>query len=152
VLAVDDRIPDARVWTTPRESATLREIVAGGAILLLFYLFDWSSTWTSELELLRDRSEEFRAIGVQPYAISRDSPWTHVAWTQALDLNFPLLSDWNADATHGFDIAFEFRGLKDVSERSAFLIDREGVIRAAWGYETSDMPDFDELLDAARRL
>jgi hypothetical protein len=44
VLAVEDRIPDARVWTTPRESATLGEIVAGGPILLLFYLFDWSST------------------------------------------------------------------------------------------------------------
>ena len=44
MLAVDDRIPDARVWTTPQESATLREIVAGGPILLLFYLFDWSST------------------------------------------------------------------------------------------------------------
>src|SRR6478609_1308528 len=104
------------------------------------------------MELLRDRSEEFRAIGVQPYAISRDSPWTHVAWTQALDLNFPLLSDWNADATHGFDIAFEFRGLEDVSERSAFLIDRDGVVRAAWAYETSDMPDFDALLEAARLL
>jgi hypothetical protein len=44
MLAVDDPIPDARVWTTPRESATLQEIVAGGPILLLFYLFDWSST------------------------------------------------------------------------------------------------------------
>jgi hypothetical protein len=44
MLAVDDRIPDARVWTTPRESAKLQEIVAGGPILLLFYLFDWSST------------------------------------------------------------------------------------------------------------
>jgi hypothetical protein len=44
MLAVDDPIPDARVWTTPRESATLSEIVAGGPILLLFYLFDWSST------------------------------------------------------------------------------------------------------------
>jgi peroxiredoxin len=89
---------------------------------------------------------------VQPYAISRDSPWTHVAWTQALDLNCPLLSDWNADATHGFDVAFDFRGLKDVSERSAFLIDGDGVVRAAWSYDTSDMPDFEELLGAARRL
>jgi hypothetical protein len=44
VLTVDDRIPDARVWTTPQESATVTEIVAGGPILLLFYLFDWSST------------------------------------------------------------------------------------------------------------
>jgi peroxiredoxin len=89
---------------------------------------------------------------VQPYAISRDSPWTHVAWTQALDLDFPLLSDWNGDATHGFGVAFEHRGLRDVSERSAFLIDGDGVVRGAWRYETAELPDFDELLAAAQAL
>ena len=104
------------------------------------------------MELLRDRSEEFRAVGVQPYAISRDSPWTHVAWMQALDLDFPLLSDWNAEATRGFGVAFDFRGMRDVSERSAFLVDGEGVIRGAWPYGTSDLPDFDVLLEAARDM
>jgi len=44
MLAVGDTIPDARVWTTPQEAATARELVADGPILLLFYLFDWSST------------------------------------------------------------------------------------------------------------
>jgi len=45
VLAVGERAPlEARVWTTPRESATLAELLDGGPILLLFYLFDWSST------------------------------------------------------------------------------------------------------------
>jgi peroxiredoxin len=44
MLAVGDRIPDARVWTTPQQHATLPEIVGDGPILLLFYLFDWSST------------------------------------------------------------------------------------------------------------
>jgi peroxiredoxin len=104
------------------------------------------------VELLRGRSEEFRAVGVQPYAISRDSPWTHVAWMQALDLDFPLLSDWNAEATRGFGVAFDFRGMRDVSERSAFLVDRGGVIRGAWLYGTSELPDFDLLLEAARAL
>jgi peroxiredoxin len=104
------------------------------------------------MELLRDRSEEFRAVGVQPYAISRDSPWTHVAWMQALDLDFPLLSDWNAEATHGFGVAFDFRGMRDVSARSAFLVDRDGVVHGAWTYGTSDLPDFDVLLEAARAL
>jgi peroxiredoxin len=104
------------------------------------------------MELLRDRSEEFRAAGVQPYAISRDSPYTHVAWTQALDLDFPLLSDFNGEATKGFDVAFEFRGLRDVSERSAFLIDGDGVVRGAWGYDTAEVPDFDELLEAGKVL
>jgi len=104
------------------------------------------------MELLRDRSEGLREAGVQPYAISRDSPWTHVAWTQALDLDFPLLSDWNADATRSFDVAMVHRGLRDVSQRSAFLIDAEGVVRGAWGYETSELPDVDELLAASRAL
>ena len=44
MLAVGDRIPDARVWTTPQEDAKLADIVRDGPILLLFYLFDWSST------------------------------------------------------------------------------------------------------------
>ena len=89
---------------------------------------------------------------MQPYAISRDSPWTHVAWTQALDLNVPLLSDWNAEATKGFGVAFDYRGLKDVSVRSAFLIDGGGVIRGAWRYETSELPDFATLLEAVRAI
>ena len=104
------------------------------------------------MELLRDRSEEFRAAGVQPYAISRDSPWTHVAWMQALDLDFPLLSDWNGDATHGFGVALEYRGLRDVSARSAFLIDAGGTVRAAWRYATSELPDLEDILEAAKAL
>ena len=42
------------------------------------------------MELLRDRSAEFERAGVQPFGISRDSAWSHIAWSQALDLNFPL--------------------------------------------------------------
>ena len=64
----------------------------------------------------------------------------------------PLLSDWNADATKGFGVAFDYRGLKDVSERSAFLIDGNGVIRGSWRYETSQLPDFDILLEAVRAI
>jgi glutaredoxin-dependent peroxiredoxin len=89
---------------------------------------------------------------VRPYAVSRDSPYTHVAWAQALDLDFPLLSDWNADATHGFGVAFEHRGLRDVSARTAFLIDGGGGVRGAWRYETSELPDFEVLLASARAL
>jgi peroxiredoxin len=36
--------------------------------------------------------------------------------------------------------------------RSAFLVDREGVVRGAWGYEPAELPDFDELLAASKAL
>ena len=104
------------------------------------------------MELLRDRSQKFEAAGVRPFGISRDSAWTHVSWSQALDLTFGLLSDFNGDATRGFGVAHEFRGLRDVSERTAFLVDAEGTVRGAWRYDTGEVPDFDELLAAASAL
>jgi len=89
---------------------------------------------------------------VRAFGVSRDSPWSHVAWMQALDLNFPLLSDWNAEAVRGFGIGHEYRRYRDVAERTAFLVDRSGTVRGAWRYETAEVPDFDELLSAARAL
>src|SRR5437868_13211087 len=104
------------------------------------------------MELLRDRRSELDEAGVQPIGISRDSPWTHIAWTQALDLNFGLLSDFNAEAVAGFGVGIEFRGFRDVAGRSAFLIDTNGVIRNAWSYDTGEVPDVEEWLAAAREL
>jgi glutaredoxin-dependent peroxiredoxin len=104
------------------------------------------------MELLRDRRAAFDETGVQPIGISRDSPWCHIAWTQALDLNFGLLSDFNGEAVRAFGIGFEFRGFREVAGRSAFLVDESGVIRDAWRYETGEVPDADVWLDAARRL
>ena len=104
------------------------------------------------MELLRDRRAEFEAAGVRPFGISRDSPWTHIAWAAALDLNFDLLSDWNAEAIQGFGIAQVFRGFKHVARRSAFLVDQTGTVRGAWSYEDTEVPDFDELLAAAKDL
>jgi peroxiredoxin len=104
------------------------------------------------MELLRDRREAFDEAGVQPVGISRDSPWTHIAWRQALDLNFGLLSDFNGEAVRAFGIGFDFRGFRDVAERTAFLVDESGVVRNAWHYDTGDVPDVDEWLAAAREL
>ena len=86
------------------------------------------------------------------FAISRDSAWSHVAWSQVLDLNFPLVSDWNGEAVRAFGVASEWRGMKDIARRSAFLVGSDGIIRGTWLYEASEVPDFDVLLAAARSL
>lgn len=86
---------------------------------------------------------------MQPFAISRDSPWSHRAWAQTLGVDIPLLSDWNGDATRAFDIAFEPLGMTDVPIRSAFLIrDGESIV-AAWMLG-GELPDVDEIVAAAR--
>jgi glutaredoxin-dependent peroxiredoxin len=104
------------------------------------------------MELLRDRSQEFLKAGARPFGISGDSEWTHIAWAQALDLNFPLLSDWNKEAMRAFGVEGEFRGHRGVALRTTFLVDQDGTVRGAWRYDTAEVPDFDELLRAAQAL
>jgi peroxiredoxin len=104
------------------------------------------------MELLRDRSPEFGEAGVRPFGVSGDSEWTHIAWAQALDLNFPLLSDWNKEAMQAFGVEGEFRGHRGVALRTTFLVDQGGTVRGAWRYDTTEVPDFDELLRAAQAL
>jgi len=104
------------------------------------------------MELLRDRRPQLEEAGVRGFGVSRDSPWTHIAWKQALDLDFPLLSDWNGEATDGFGIGRDFRGMRGVPQRTAFLIGQDGTVRGQWTYEDSDLPDFDELILAAQAL
>lgn len=44
MIAVGEQAPDARIWLTPNEAAQLSELGGRGPYLLLFYVFDWSST------------------------------------------------------------------------------------------------------------
>jgi glutaredoxin-dependent peroxiredoxin len=102
--------------------------------------------------LLRDRSAEFEQARVRSFGISRDSAWSHIAWAQALDLSFPLLSDWNGEAVRAFGVEQSFRSHEGVAERASFLVDPDGTVRGAWRYGTAEVPDFDELLRAAQAL
>jgi peroxiredoxin len=152
MLNVGDSIPDAEAFLGPGQPISMSELIEDGPKLLVFYPFDWSSTCTNEMELLRDAREQFEELGVQPVGISRDSPWTHIAWTQVLDLNFGLLSDFNGDVIRAFGVAMEHRGFHDVARRCAFLIDEDGVIRETWDYMTEDVPDPQAWVEASRAL
>jgi ABC-type amino acid transport substrate-binding protein len=44
MLEIGAPIPDATVWTAPRQPQSLRDLTAGRATLVVFYLFDWSAT------------------------------------------------------------------------------------------------------------
>jgi peroxiredoxin len=152
VIGEGDLVPDVEIWRSTTESLTLRDLAGESPYLLLSYLFDWSSTCTNELSELNARRSELLETGVTPYGISRDSPWSHVAWTQALDIEVGLLSDWSGEAVKALDIAQEFRGLPDVARRAAFVVDGSGIIRGAWRYGASEVSDFDRLVEAARSL
>ena len=99
------------------------------------------------MHLLRDRGDDLDAAGIRAIGISRDSPWSHHAWSQTLGIDIPLLSDWNGDATRAFDVAFEPLGMRDVPVRSAFLVRDGETIEAAWQLG-GELPDIDAVIAA----
>ena len=154
MLAPGDCVPGtARVWAaTGTGPISLGEALAGESLVLLcFYPFDWSTTCTNELFLLRDRLADLEAVGVRPVGISRDSPWSHAAWTGTLGVEgVPLLSDWNGEVALGFGVAREVNGMADVPARCAFLIEGD-TVRASWPLG-SELPDIDAVIAAALSL
>lgn len=84
---------------------------------------------------------------MRPFGISTDSPWSHIAWSQALGVDVPLLSDWNGEACRGFGVTFELLGMTDVAARSTFLIEGD-TVRAAWMLGT-ELPDVNAIIAAA---
>lgn len=84
------------------------------------------------------------------YGVSRDSPYSHRAWKEALGIETQLLSDWNGELARRFELVRARRGMHDVPERAAILVGEDGTVRGTWRYADSELPDFDELLAAVR--
>jgi peroxiredoxin len=49
-------------------------------------------------------------------------------------------------------VSRDFIGFHGIPERSAFLVDADGIVRGAWRYDDSEVPDLDPILAAAREL
>ncbi len=86
------------------------------------------------------------------FGVSRDSPYSHRRYAEQQWLTFPLLSDWSGQAVRAFGVAQTLDGLEDTPVRSCFLVDGDGIIQGAWRYGDDDVPDVDELLNAAHAL
>jgi glutaredoxin-dependent peroxiredoxin len=77
--------------------------------------------------------------------------WSHAAWAQTLGVGVPLISDWNGEATRAFGVASERSGMRDVAERTAFLIEDGITILHAWDLGP-ELPDIDAVIEVAHRL
>ena len=82
----------------------------------------------------------------QVLGVSVDSLFTLGKFKAEQNLNFPLLSDFNKVAAKAYDVlyetfpAFEMQG---VAKRSAFVLDKEGIVRYAEVCPTpGDLPNF----------
>ena len=154
-LAVGTKAPD---FTLPTKTADgprpirLSENFGNKNTLLLFFPMAFTGTCTTEMCGVGNGLREYGDLNCEVYGISGDNPFAQEAWAQKEKINVTLLSDYEHKVASSYGVAYESflpqlnLGFAGVAKRSAFLIDRDGVIQYAEVHEDArELPDFDKI-------
>jgi peroxiredoxin len=94
---------------------------------------------------------KFEGYDAQVVGISVDSSPSNAAWTKSLGgLDYPILSDFYP---HG-KVAEQYGVLRDagMSERSIFIIDKEGKVAYIDVHDIAKQPDNEDLFEVLRKM
>ena len=115
--------------------------------VVVFYPADFTFVCPTELGDLADEYDAFQKIGVEVYAVSTDTHFTHKAWHDASEtikkIRYPMLGDPTGTLTRNFDVMIEEEGL---ALRGTFVINPEGVIKVCEIHDLGIGRDAKELL------
>ncbi|MEI6322381.1 MAG: redoxin domain-containing protein [bacterium] len=155
MLTIGTKAPDFTLSTITAEGPkrlTLSSEIGKNNILLLFVPAAFTSVCTAEFCEISKGIGSFGSLDCSVFGISGDSPFAQKEWAAKEAITIPLLSDYEHTAAKAYGVAYESflpelgLGFGGVAKRSAFLIDRTGLIQYA---ESSDdpkqLPDFDAI-------
>ena len=140
--------PAFTLFDTEKKAVNLADY-KGKNVVVLFFPLAFTGVCTTELCSIRDNIGVYNSANAEVLGISVDSLFTLGKFKEEQKLNFSLLSDFNKAASKAFDVlyetfpAFEMQG---VAKRSAFVIDKEGVVQYAEICPTpGDLPNFEAI-------
>ncbi len=145
---VGQKAPDFTLYDSGKQETTLSES-KGKPVVLAFYPGAFTGVCTTEMCTFRDRFDSFNSMNAQVFGISVDGIFAQKAFSDANNLNFPLLSDYNRETVTAYGVALpNFAGMDGytASQRAVFVIDKDGVIQFKWVGENPGVePDYDEV-------
>jgi peroxiredoxin len=153
-IHIGDTAPDFTLFNTEKQAISLSSY-HGKNVVVLFFPLAFTSTCTAELCGVRDDISNYGKMDAEVLAISVDSLFALGKFKEEQGLNFNLLSDFNKTASQAYDSLYDtfVLEMKGVSKRSAFLIDRDGVIRYAEVLESAgDVPNLEALKEILKTL
>jgi len=151
---VNQKAPDFKLFNTVKQEIQLSAL-KGSNVVLLFFPLAFTSTCTAELCNIRDNYARYNSLNATVLGISVDSLFTLGKFKEEQKLNFDLLSDFNREvsAAYGSLYADFVFGMKGVSKRSAFILDKEGVVRYAEILESAgNQPNYEAMLACLESL
>ncbi len=161
-IKVGDQAPDFTLVSKTAngpELVTLSELVGKSNIVLLFVPMAFTGGCTTELCDISTRISDYDALDAKVLGISGDNPFAQEAWAQKEGITISLLSDYEHAVTAAYGVAYEqFLPAKNlimggVPKRSAFVVDKSGVVQYAEILENpGDMPNFEAIKATLRAL
>ena len=104
--------------------------VKGKWAVFFFYPADFTFVCPTELEDLADLYGEFQKLGVEIYAVSTDTHFSHKAWHDTSPaigkIKYTMIGDPSGTVTTNFDSMRPGVGLAD---RGTFVVDPNGIIQ-----------------------
>jgi peroxiredoxin len=146
-IEIGIQAPDFTLHDSEKNEVKLSD-QKGNNVLLLFFPLAFTSVCTKELCSVRDNIGMYNNVNAKVFGISVDSPQTLAKFKADQHLNFPLLSDFNKEASEVYGCLYDvFAGwMKGVSKRSAFVIDKSGTVKYAEILEKAgDLPNFEAI-------
>ena len=145
---VGQKAPDFTLFDSAKQPTKLSDS-KGKNVVLAFYPGAFTGVCTTEMCTFRDRFDSLNSMNAQVLGVSVDGIFAQKAFSDANNLNFPLLSDFNRETVEAYGVALpNFAGMEGytASERAVFVIDKNGVIRFKWVVENPGVePDYDEV-------
>ena len=144
-VSAGDAAPDFALPPAPGPDLWTLSEHRGTTVVILFFPLAFSGVCTEEMCGLAENWSQWEELGATVVGISVDSPFVTARFAQETGVAFPILSDFNREASTDYGVLYpEFFGLKGVSKRSVFVVDGAGKVAYAWVTEDADvLPPFE---------
>jgi len=154
-LTVGTKAPDFTLSTKTADGPKqikLSENLGKKNTLLLFFPMAFTGTCTTEMCDLSKQLPDYSNMNTVIYGISGDNPFAQEAWAQKEKIGVTLLSDYEHKVAKAYDVMYDSflpqmnLGMAGVAKRSAFIIDKNGVVQYAESNEDArQLPNFDKI-------
>ena len=154
-VAVGTKAPDFTLSTKTAEGPkqiSLSENFGKGNTVLLFFPMAFTGTCTTEMCEVSAGLNGYTNLNAAVYGISGDNPFAQEAWAQKEKITVPLLSDYDHAVAKQYGVMYDSflpqmnLGMRGVPKRSAFIIDKSGVIQYAESNDDArQLPNFEKI-------
>lgn len=153
-IQIGQQAPDFALFNTEKNKISLSDY-KGKNVVILFFPLAFSGVCTTEMCNMRDNMSVYNGLNAEIVGISIDSIFVLDRFKKEHNLDFTFLSDFNKTTSRDYGCLYETFSfeMQGVSKRSAFVVDKEGVIRYAEVLESAgELPNFEAIKECLASL